>query len=230
MKWANGFSCCGLNCGATYFQTGEKGGESMKANLLVLVVLLAGPMTAAVANDTCENLVAQIDLRLTNYEYEPAQVQQAAQMKQTLGFFCMQPDMPPQAVAEIEEQMQSAIDQILPLPAGDGPASTEIAKDRLTNGYLEGPWCRPGQEATSYKFAADGTYRIWVVGFGSMMADQVRNRSEFTDAFDYVSVQEDDRFVVVKDHRRRPSDLPALLETTYTRGECAFMSAPGYAG
>jgi hypothetical protein len=202
----------------------------VKTNLLLRVVLLAGPMSAAAADGTCEDLLSQIDSRLANYEYEPSQVQQAEQMKQTLGFFCMQPGMPPQAAAQMQEQMQSSMDQILPIPAGGGRTSMEIPKDQLTNAYLEGSWCRPGQEATSYKFAADGTYRIWVVGFGSTMADQIREKREFTDAFDYVRVQEDDRFVVVKDHRRTPSDLPALRETSYTRGECAFMSAPGYAG
>lgn len=202
----------------------------MKKSSLLLVVLLAALGKSAAADEVCGGLLAEIDARLTKYDYEPTQIQQAEQMKQTLGFFCMQPGMPPHAAAQMQEQMQASIDQILPIPTGGGGASVEISKDRLTNAYLEGPWCRPGQEATSYKFAADGTYRIWVVGFGSMMADQIREKREFTDAFDYVGAQEDDKFVVVKDHRRRPSDLPSLVETTYTRGECDFMSSPGYAG
>jgi hypothetical protein len=183
---------------------------------LLLVVCWAH---GANAQEPCAAEKALIDQRLSQAGYSAEQRAQAEQMKQLLTMLCSAGG--PQGAAMISEQ----IDQLLPPPAGEGPASG-LTKDDLTNAYLQGQWCREGQEATSYDFAADGSYRYAVIGFnvaanGHLYFPGTKPKSEFLDAFDQLESKDDAQFVTSLDRRGRRTQM------TFKRGACSFVAAGG---
>ena len=103
----------------------------------------------------------------------------------------------------------------------DAGASTpnEIRElEELTTNYLEGFWCTEVvQERSLYKFAADGSYRLGVVGITITQMDGTNyfpdnySRQEFLGQFEFVSYKDADRFTVKK---------KGGSELTLTRGNC----------
>jgi len=74
----------------------------------------------------------------------------------------------------------------------------------LTTDYLEGHWCTEvTQERSLYKFAADGSYRVGVVGLTITQMDginylpETNSRQSFFDEFERVRSKENDRFEVL---------------------------------
>jgi hypothetical protein len=104
-------------------------------------------------------------------------------------------------------------------PDAGASASNEIRElEELTTDYLEGFWCTEVvQERELYKFAADGSYRLGVVGITITQMDGINyfpdnyNRQEFLDQFEFVSHKDADRFTVKK---------KGGSELTLTRGNC----------
>ena len=97
-------------------------------------------------------------------------------------------------------------------------AKNGISKDQLTAAYLKGFWCTERmQEREVYNFAADGTYRLGVVGMTITQMDgfnylpETYSRQSFLDKFDGIATKDQDRFSVTK---KRGS-----MET-FLRGNC----------
>jgi hypothetical protein len=180
---------------------------------ILLVVCWA---QCANAQEPCAAEKALIDQRLSQPGYSAEQKAQAEQMKQLLTMLCTAGGA--QGAAMISEQ----IDQLLPPPAGEGPTSG-LTKDDLSNAYLQGQWCREGQEATSYDFAADGSYRYAVVGFnvsanGILYFPGTKPKSEFLDTFDQLESKSDAEFVTKVGRR---------AGTTFKRGACSWVANGG---
>lgn len=104
-------------------------------------------------------------------------------------------------------------------PKADASSTDEtLGLAVLTTDYLEGHWCTEvTQERSLYSFAADGTYRLGVVGITITQMDGINyfpdtyGRREFLDQFDSVSHKDADRFTVRKE---------GGSELTLTRGNC----------
>ena len=93
-----------------------------------------------------------------------------------------------------------------------------LSKNELTANYLEGFWCTERmQERELYSFAADGSYRLGVVGLTITQADGVNyfpetfSRQSFLDEFESVATKEEDRFSVT---------LKGGSQEAFLRGNC----------
>lgn len=175
---------------------------------------------AALAQDPCAAEKAQIDERLAQPGRTAQQKAQGEQLKAALDMMCSMGG--PQAAKPLMAQL----DQVLPPPSEADIAMSKLSKDDLTNDYLQGKWCRGGQEATSYDFAPDGSYRYAVVGFnvgpdGHHYFPETKQKSEFLERFDYLREKEKDSFVMSVDTRGGHSD------TRFERGECEFVQIGG---
>jgi hypothetical protein len=96
--------------------------------------------------------------------------------------------------------------------------SAGLSKEDLTTDYLEGHWCTEQvQERSLYKFAADGSYRLGVVGLTITQMDGINyfpetySRQNFFDEFERVGTKDKDRFSMIK---------KGGYEMGYTRGNC----------
>ena len=192
----------------------------MRRLAFALIALCIGH--AVSAQEPCGAENALIDERLAQPGYTDDQREQGEQLKQLLTMLCASGGA--QAGAVISAQL----DLILPPPDITAVDPDALTKDDLTNDYLNGQWCREGQEATSYDFAADGSYRYAVVGWnvtatGHQYFEETRLKSEFLDLFDHLESKDPDQFVTLIGQRGRGSEL------VFSRGACAFMSA-GAAG
>ena len=108
-----------------------------------------------------------------------------------------------------------------PTPRVAGLLEAELAglsKEDLTTDYLEGHWCTDvTQERSLYKFAADGTYRVGVVGITITQMDginyfpETNGRQTFFDKFESVRSKDKDRFEVL---------VKGGYGLAYTRGNC----------
>lgn len=189
---------------------------------LIASLAIIGLTQAALAQEPCAAEKAKIDERLAKPGYTAQQRQQGEQLKDALDMMCSMGG--PQAAAPVMAQL----DQILPPPTEADIAMSKLSKDDLTNEYLKGKWCRSGQEATSYDFASDGTYRYAVVGFnvspdGHHYFRETRQKSEFLEKFDYLRAKEENSFVMSVENRGKHTEF------RFERGECDFMKA-GAAG
>ena len=97
-------------------------------------------------------------------------------------------------------------------------AKSGISKDQLTAAYLQGFWCTERtQERELYNFAADGTYRLGVVGItitqmdGLNYFDETYSRQSFLDKFDGIATKDQNRFSVT---------LKGASMETFLRGNC----------
>jgi hypothetical protein len=174
------------------------------------------------AQEACSAEKAEIDRRLAQPGRSAEQIEQGEQLKQVLTMMCSAGGA--QAGALIAAQL----DIVLPSLSGVATDEPALTGADLTNEYLQGQWCRIGQESTSYDFAADGSYRYAVVGFnvtadGHAYFDEILPRASFLERFDTVVTMESDRFVTSTRTRGGSSEM------TFERGECAFMSV-GAAG
>jgi hypothetical protein len=93
-----------------------------------------------------------------------------------------------------------------------------LSKEDLTTDYLEGHWCTEvTQERSLYKFAADGSYRVGVVGITITQMDginyfpETNSRQSFFDKFERVHSKDKDRFAVLNKRG---------YELAFTRGNC----------
>ena len=175
---------------------------------------------ATFAQEPCAAEKAKIDERLAKPGYTAQQKEQGEQLKDALDMMCSMGG--PQAAASVMAQL----DQILPPPSEADVAMSKLSKDDLTNDYLMGKWCRSGQEATSYEFAADGTYRYAVVGFnvapdGHHYFPETLRKTEFLEQFDYVRAKEENSFVTSVENRGKHT------ESRFERGECGFLKVGG---
>jgi len=100
--------------------------------------------------------------------------------------------------------------------AAEGSPTSELTAD-----YLAGHWCTEvTQERSLYSFAADGSYRVGVVGLTITQMDginylpETHSHQDFLNKFDGVSTKEQNRFSVVSKGRRGSSVL------AFTRGNC----------
>jgi hypothetical protein len=96
--------------------------------------------------------------------------------------------------------------------------SAGLSKQDLTTDYLEGHWCTEvTQERSLYKFAADGSYRVGVVGITITQMDginyfpEINSRQSFFDKFEGVHSKDKDRFEMLN---KRGEGL------AFTRGNC----------
>jgi hypothetical protein len=190
----------------------------------ILFVILVGFLwiPPGFAQEACSAERAEIDRRLAQPGRSAQQIEQGEQLKQLLTLMCSSGG--PQAGAMVTAQL----DIILPPVASGTAAEPTLTKDDLTNDYLLGQWCRGGQEATSYDFSSDGSYRYAVIGFNvgpdsHHFFEEILPRTDFLERFDRLVALEADQFVTSVDTRGRPA------ETTYERGACSFMSV-GAAG
>ena len=175
---------------------------------------------AAGAQEPCSAENALIDERLAHPGYTAEQREQGEQLKELLTVICST------GGAQAGAMVAAQLDMILPPPSGAATVATALTKDDLTNEYLNGQWCREGQEATSYDFAADGSYRYAVVGWnvgadGHHYFDEILPKSDFLELFDYLMRKEQDQFVTLVGRRGRGSEL------VFSRGACAFVSVGG---
>ncbi len=192
----------------------------MRSLVAVLAILCLSQ--TALAQDPCSAEKAKVDERLAMPGYTAQQKQRGEELKKALDMMCSMGG--PQAAAPIMAQL----DQILPRPTKADVAMSKLSKDELTNDYLQGAWCRGGQEATSYDFASDGTYRYAVVGFnvgpdGHHYFRETLPKREFLEQFDHLRTKEENAFVMSVESRGKHS------ESRFERGECSFMKA-GAAG
>ena len=93
-----------------------------------------------------------------------------------------------------------------------------LSKEDLTTDYLEGYWCSEQvQERSLYKFAADGSYRLGVVGITITQMDGINyfpetySRQNFLDQFERVGSKDKDRLSVIK---------KGGYKLAFTRGNC----------
>ena len=190
----------------------------MRILLIVVVGVLLAPSVQA--QEPCSAEKAEIDRRLAQPGRSDEQIEQGEQLKQLLTMMCSAGG--PQAGAMIAAQL----DIVLPSLSGVSAAEPELTGADLANEYLQGKWCRIGQESTSYDFAADGSYRYAVVGFnvtagGHAYFDEVLPKASFIERFDRLVSMESDRFVTATGTRGSPSQM------TFERGECAFIRVGG---
>lgn len=188
----------------------------------ILLLALLSVVQAASAEDRCKDQKAAVDERLKHPGYKAQQIEQGEQLKQQIDLMCSMGG--PQAADMVVAQL----DRILPLPTKEDVEMAKLSKDDLSNAYLQGEWCRSGQEATSYDFAADGSYRFAVVGFnvsadGHHFFPERRTRAQFLDEYDHLRSKDGDAFVLSIERKGKHT------ETRFTRGRCPFMSA-GAAG
>ena len=79
-------------------------------------------------------------------------------------------------------------------------AESGLSNDELTAEYLAGHWCTERtQERELYNFAADGSYRLGVVGItitttGVNYLNETFSRQSFFDKFEGVAAKENNRF------------------------------------
>ena len=177
---------------------------------------------STIAQDPCAVEKAKIDERLEMPGYTAQQKKQGEQLKSALDMMC---GMGGQQVAA---PLMAQLDQVLPLPTAADIAMSTFTKDDLSSEYLQGPWCREGQEATNYDFGPDGTYRYAVVGFnvgpdGHHYFPERKSNSEFVEEFDHLRSKGDDQFVMSNENRGKHSKF------VFTRGEGTFMTS-GAAG
>ena len=97
-------------------------------------------------------------------------------------------------------------------------AMSGISKDQLTAAYLQGFWCTERmQERELYNFAADGTYRLGVVGLTITQMDglnyfpETYSRQTFLDKFKGIATKDQNRFSVT---------LEGGSMETFLRGNC----------
>jgi hypothetical protein len=190
--------------------------ESNVMRTLITSLALFCFSQAALAQDPCAAEKAKIDERLAKPGYTAQQKEQGEQLKAALDMMCSMGG--PQAAKPLMAQL----DMVLPPPSEADIAMSKLSKDDLTNDYLQGKWCRGGQEATSYDFAADGSYRYAVVGFyvtadGHNYFPERKQTSEFLEEFDYLRAKEQDSFVMSVEYRGKHS------ESRFERGECEFV-------
>jgi len=108
-----------------------------------------------------------------------------------------------------------------PTPQLAGVLQAELAgrsNEDLAAGYLEGDWCTEvTQERSLYTFAADGSYRLGVVGLTITQMDGINyfpetySRQNFFDEFERVGTKSMDRFSMIK---------KGGYELAFTRGNC----------
>ena len=186
----------------------------MRFSILVLFLATAALVAnSADAQESCDAATKAIDDRLSQPGYTEFQRQQGQQLKQIMAAACVAGG--PEAVA----MMVSQLDMILPPPAQafvEQPAESEAV---LTAEYLAGQWCRGGQEASSYDFAPDGSFRVAVVGLsvtaeGAFYLPEVMPMAEFLNQVGDVVSKDADRF---SSERGR----------VFTRGACEFMTNEG---
>jgi hypothetical protein len=196
--------------------------EAIVMRNLITVLAIVCLSQTAVAQDPCSEEKARIDERLAMPSYTAQQKQRGEELKNAVNMMCSMGGT--QAAAPIMAQL----DQILPPPTEADVAMSRLSKDGLTNDYLQGTWCRGGQEATSYKFGSDGTYRYAVVGVnvgpdGHHYFPEMLPKSEFLEEFDHLRAKEENGFVTSMEQRGKHT------ESRFERGECSFMKA-GAAG
>jgi hypothetical protein len=196
--------------------------EAIVMRKLITVLAIVCLSQTVLAQDPCSAEKAKIDARLAMPGYTAQQKQRGEELKNALNMMCSM------GGAQAAAPMMAQLDQILPPPSEADGAMSRLSKDELTNEYLQGKWCRGGQEATSYEFASDGTYRYAVVGFnvgpdGHHFFRETLLKSEFLEQFDHLRAKEEIGFVTSVEYRGKHS------ESRFERGECSFIKA-GAAG
>jgi hypothetical protein len=194
--------------------------EGLFVRKIILFVALFCFIHPALAEDKCEAQKAVIDKRLENPGYTAKQIEQGKKLKEQIDLMCSM------GGPQVADMLIAQLDQILPLPTAEDVAMSKLSPDDLTNEYLKGEWCRGGQEATSYDFAADGSYRYAVVGFnvgpdGHHYFPEKRTRAQFFEKFDHLRSKDENEFVMSIEQNGKH------VETKFTRGKCSFMSAGG---
>ena len=125
----------------------------------------------------------------------------------------------PQLAGILQAEQASTSSSKVPSNASASSAPSDVsASNGLSIGYLNGHWCTERtQERALYNFAADGSYRLGVVGltitqFGGVnYFPETRSRQSFLDKFSSVTHQEQDRFTVI---------LTNGSKETLIRGNC----------
>lgn len=182
--------------------------------LLISALLVFGQ--AALAQADCSEQKAKVDERVAQLGNKPEDVQKANMIKQQIDQLCFG------AGTQMADMMVARLDQMFPLPSEEELAAdremANLSKEDLTIEYLEGHWCTERlQERSLYKFAADGTYRLGVVGITITSMDGINyfpetySRQKFLDEFERVRSKDQNRFSVLQERG---------YEIALTRGNC----------
>jgi hypothetical protein len=199
----------------------------MRSLSLALALAATFATVSAHAQEPCAAEKARIDERLAEPGYTDVQRRQGEQLRELLTTICAT------AGPQVGALAVSQLDMILPLPAADSAvtpsnSTTSPGKEELTDEYRSGQSCRGSQEATSYDFAPDGSYRYAVVGWnvtaeGPQYFKDTLPKSEFLSQFDNLESKDDNCFVTSVGSPGRSAGME------FTRGACEFMSV-GAAG
>ena len=125
----------------------------------------------------------------------------------------------PQLAGILQAKQAGTSSTVAPAKAASSSSSAEIStSDGLSIGYLAGHWCTERtQERALYNFAADGSYRLGVVGltitqFGGVnYFPETRTRQSFLDTFSDIDRIDQNRFTVTLTNGKKE---------TFIRGNC----------